>query len=57
MTHKVTLILTKTMELSDLEEPESSFELTDEIEELEEAGWSVEIQSVNKDGRDDEDED
>lgn len=42
------------MSLSDLEDPESSFELTDAVEEMEDNGWIVDIKSVSEDGDEEE---
>lgn len=44
--HKLTFILTKTVDLSDPDDPEGSIEVEELVEELEDGGWAVEIKSV-----------
>ena len=44
--HKVTLILVKNVELSDPDDPESSPEMLELLEDFEDDGWIVEIRSA-----------
>lgn len=45
--------MVRKMELSDEEDPRSSVELEDVVEELENDGWSVEVRSVEPAGDED----
>lgn len=51
--HTVVLKISKKVELSDLDDPISSVELEDLVEELENDDWVVEIRSVNPAGDED----
>lgn len=51
--YAVVLKMVRKMELSDEEDPRSSVELEDVVEELENDGWSVEVRSVEPAGDED----
>jgi len=55
--HKLTLILVKTINLSDPDDPEGSIEVEEIVEELEDNGWAVDIKSATPEEGDDEEED
>ena len=55
--HKLTLILTRTIDLSDPEDLEESIEVEELVEELEDEGWAVEVKSVLPEGGEDDEED
>lgn len=51
--HTVVLKISKKIELSDLDDPRSSVELEDLIEEFENDEWTVEVRSVDPSGDED----